>query len=174
MKKKNKIVIQALNHHKVLVIDAYEKYTKEVIASAESHNPTTNNAKFDDSMRSIKARLSGRKAHAVKTSRSIIIEHYLPELSAANDLNMSTREAIEAITITCGRCVSKNKLVGLFTRSGEGRYSPFFTDDKYKKSVLNHPIFIALGDDIKAFNSSIPHTENHLKEKLLSELENYK
>nr|WP_169113112.1 hypothetical protein [Vibrio sp. 41] len=137
-------------------------------------NPPREVVLFDKEMRSIKARLSGRKAHAVKVARSLIIEHYLPQLSEAEDLNMSVREAIEAITITCGRCVSKAKLTGLFIRSGDTRYSPFFTDHKYKTSVLSHPVFISLGADIKSLNEAFPSTTNPKHKQLLKQLEIYK
>jgi hypothetical protein len=170
----NKLVKQALALHKTHTDLAYEKYNTEVLASAERHQPTTGSGAFDKEMRSIKARLSGRKAHAVKVARSLIIEHYLPQLSEAEDLNMSVREAIEAITITCGRCVSKNKLTGLFKRSGDTRYSPFFTDHKYKTSVLSHPVFVSLGSDIKALNEALPSTTNPKQKQLLQQLEAFK
>jgi hypothetical protein len=170
----NKQVKEALALHKTYTDIAYEKYNTEVLASAERHQPTTGSGAFDKEMRSIKARLSGRKAHAVKVARSIIIEHYLPQLSEAEDLNMSVREAIEAITITCGRCVSKTKLTGLFNRSGDTRYSPFFTDQKYKTSVLSHPVFVSLGSDIKALNEAFPSTTNPKQKRLLQQLEAFK
>jgi hypothetical protein len=182
MKLKNKpsdqpsaLVKSALAIHMSFVIKAYEKYTDEVIHCAQRHNPISSNFKdFDKEMKSIKARLSSRKAHATKVARSHVIEDFLEPLSKEEDLNMSTREAISAITITCGRCVSKGKMTGLFSRTGDTRYSPFFTDYSYKQSVLNHPLFVSLGAEIETLNKSFPHTENHLKDRLTKKLEDYK
>ncbi len=174
MKKEKNIVKEALILQLHFVNIAYEKYNTEVITAAKRCAPTTHSKDFDEAMRSIKARLSGRKAHAVKVARSLIIEDYLPSLSDSKELNMSVREAISAITISCGRCVSKTKLTGLFNRSGDSRYSPFFTDEKYKESVLSHPLFVALKNDISELNAAIPHTTNPKHEQLIKQLEQYK
>ncbi|MFH4671797.1 hypothetical protein, partial [Vibrio alginolyticus] len=74
MKKEKNIVKEALRLQLHFVNIAYEKYNTEVITAAKRCAPTTHSKDFDEAMRSIKARLSGRKAHAVKVARSLIIE----------------------------------------------------------------------------------------------------
>ncbi len=170
----SELVKAALGLHIGNVITAYEKYTKEVLKCAKACQPISRNQRdFDTQMKSIKARLSARKALAVKAARTLIIEAYLKPLGEAEDLNMSAREAMEAIKMTCGRSVSKSKVTGLFTRTGDTRYSPFFTDSAYRATVLKHPLFVELGAEINTLNRSIPRTENHKKKQLREKLEQY-
>ncbi|HHY0492715.1 hypothetical protein [Oceanihabitans sediminis] len=123
-------------------LQAYRKYTDTVIKLAPSMSDDFH--RFDQEMKTAKARLSQNLGAANKSAKGIIIQHYAEQLSETNDPNLSARVADDIFKITVGRSMAKNYWNGLFKREPND-ISPYFKKgSEYKKSILESPVVLAL------------------------------
>ncbi|MGR5269779.1 hypothetical protein ACPV5R_18725 [Vibrio astriarenae] len=130
---------QALNVLKDGTVQAYDAYTSRLEAYAIKHSYSLKFVDLDAFQRSNRAKLSQAIGAASKSSKAVVILHYIKQFAVSPDFNMSVREVDEVMKNAVGRSVHKSKWMGLFDRGDEGR-SPYFIDAKYRKKVMSSAI----------------------------------
>ena len=161
------LVDKAISTYRGNAYVAYKKYTTNMVNLINSHYPLDddNFKTFHEAAKTLRAQLSQGVGAASKTGKGVVIMFYAKRLSEADDLSMSVREADAVIKSAAGRSVAKSSLSGMFgNRNGDGRYSPFFSNDEegkqYKERVLSHPLVAALSGKVADFDTNKPKLHN--------------
>ncbi|MFT5716321.1 MAG: hypothetical protein ACI9T7_000496 [Oleiphilaceae bacterium] len=129
---------------------AYRAYTDAAIKVAPAMYSDFD--AYEKIMKTERARLSQLIGAANKSAKGMIIQFYAEQFSAAEDLDMSVREADDIFKKVIGRSMSKKMWKGLFNRT-ENDISPYFTDREYRACIFKHNQVIALKAHMEEFEA---------------------
>ena len=132
-------------------LNAYRKYTDTVIKLAPLMSDDFH--RFDQEMKTAKARLSQNLGAANKSSKGVIIQYYAEQLSETNDPNLSARVADDIFKKSVGRSMAKSYWNGLFRREPNDISPYFLKDSEYKKIILESPVVLALKAHMSEFEA---------------------